>query len=307
MNTDASRLTLRNLRLVQVIGREGNLVRAAQAMNMTQSAVTKALQDTEAAAGARLFDRTNRGVQPTPIGRALIAHAGVILTQLSHAEQELADLRDGAAGTVVVGTLLAASASWLPRAILRVQAERPNLLIRIVEGTNDTLMPQLRSGAIDMVLGRLAVFRERDGIQQEGLFEDYAAVVARAGHPLAGRRRLELTDLTDWRWILPRPETTLRRQLDEIFRHAGLLAPATDVESLSVLTNRLILLNSDLLTVWPIELARVEVATGAFTILPVDLAATRRPVGISTRTHGRLTPAAEVVLAALRAAAQEPR
>lgn len=295
-----SRMTLRNLRLIVVIAREGNLVRAAQAMNMTQSAVTKALQEAEATIGAPLFDRTNRGVLPTAMGEVLIAHAQVILAQIRHAEQELADLRDGSSGTVVVGTLLAASALLLPRAIARVKAARPNLIVRIVEGTNDTLMPQLRNGTIDLVVGRLPVFRERDGIEQEELLEDHAAVVARAGHPLGGRASLTLGDMAGQRWILPRPETTLRRQVDEAFRAAGLRAPQGDVESMSVLANREILLRTDYLTVWPLELARIEARTGAFTILPVDLSQTRRPVGISTRANGRLTPAAEVFIRALR-------
>lgn len=295
-----SRMTLRNLRLIVAIAAEGNLVRAAQGMNMTQSAVTKALQEVEATVGAALFDRTNRGVLPTAIGAALIAHAQVILAQIRHADQELADLRDGSSGTVVVGTLLAASASLLPRAILAVKAARPNLIVRIVEGTNDTLMPQLRNGTIDLVVGRLPVFRERDGVAQEPLFGDHAAVVARAAHPLATRPALTLADLAGQRWILPRPETTLRRQVDEAFRAAGLHAPTADVDSMSVLANRALLQHSDYLTVWPIELARSEVQGGAFTILPVDLAETRRPVGISTRAGGRLTPAAEVFIHALR-------
>lgn len=295
-----SRMTLRNLRLIVAIAAEGNLVRAAQGMNMTQSAVTKALQEVEATVGAALFDRTNRGVLPTAIGAALIAHAQVILAQIRHADQELADLRDGSSGTVVVGTLLAASATLLPRAILRVKAARPNLIVRIVEGTNDTLMPQLRNGTIDLVVGRLPVYRERDGVEQEPLFGDHAAVVARATHPLAARPALALADLAGYRWILPRPETTLRRQVDEAFRAAGLHAPTGDVESMSVLANRELLLHSDYLTVWPVELARMEVRGGACAILPVELAETRRPVGISTRAGGRLTPAAEVFIRALR-------
>lgn len=295
-----SRMTLRNLRLIVVIAREGNLVRAAQAMNMTQSAVTKALQDVEATVAAPLFERTNRGVLPTTMGTALIAHAQVILAQLNHAEQELADLRDGSSGTVVVGTLLAASALLLPRAIVRVKAARPNLVVRIVEGTNDSLLPQLRNATIDLVVGRLPVYRERDGIEQEALLEDHAAVVARSGHPLAARAALTLSDMVAERWILPRPETTLRRQVDEAFREAGLRAPSGDVESMSVLANRELLLRTDYLTVWPVELARMEARGGACIILPVDLAQTRRPIGISTRAGGRLTPAAEVFIRALR-------
>lgn len=90
-----SRLTLRNLRLVDAVAREGNLVRAAQSLNMTQSAATKALQEIEAVAGVELFERTNRGTLPTAYGETLAAHARIVLAQLRHAEQALRILRMG--------------------------------------------------------------------------------------------------------------------------------------------------------------------------------------------------------------------
>ena len=132
MSPFESRMSLRNLRLVATLAREGSLLRTAQALNMTHSAVTKALQDIESGVGAPLFTRTNRGAVPTPMGQALVAHAHVILAQLRQAAQELGDLRDGSGGTVVAGTLLAASAALLPRAIAGVKATRPDLVVRLV-------------------------------------------------------------------------------------------------------------------------------------------------------------------------------
>jgi len=300
-----SRLTLRHLRLIDAIAREGNLLRAAQALNLTQSAVTKALQEVEASLGCPLFQRTNRGVLPTAFGQALTAHARVILTQLDHAEQELADLRFGASGTVALGTLLAASVALLPQAILRVRRERPRLSLRTVEGTNEQLMPLLRQGALDMVVGRLPVYRQRDGIVQEALGHDQAAVVVRVGHPLTAGPVPGLAALAGGDWILPLPDTTLRRQVDEAFRLAGVQAPVAGVESLSVLVTRALLLDSDMLAVWPAGLARAEAARGTVAVLPVALPATARPIGISTRAGSRLSPAAEVVIRALRGVAAE--
>jgi len=295
-----SRMTLRNLHLIDAIEREGNLVRAAQALNMSQSAVTKALQEVEAGVGCSLFRRTNRGVASTPYGTVLAAHARVVLTQLDHAEQELSNLRDGASGTVTVGTLLAASVSLLPKAIAQVRSERPGLTVRTVEGPNAMLMPLLRQGALDMVVGRLPVYRQRDGIAQERLRDDQAAIVVRRDHPLAQLADPALADLLSWDWILPPEDTTMRRQIDETFRQSGMQAPVSGVETLSVLITRDLLLNTDMLAIWPAEVARAEEAHGIVTMLPFDLSHTRRPVGISTRVGGRLSPAAEVLITALR-------
>jgi len=192
----AHRLTVRHLRVVAVIHAEGNLMRAATVLNMTQSAVTKALQDAEMQMDVILFERTNRGVVPTPIGRKLAAHARLILAQIDKAEQEVADLRDGTVGQVAIGTLLAGSAGLLPQAIRDLQREQPDLVIRVEEGTNDMLMPALRSGELDLVLGRLPEFRDREGLKQEYLTDDAAWIVVRCGHPLAGRKDLSLANLS---------------------------------------------------------------------------------------------------------------
>jgi DNA-binding transcriptional LysR family regulator len=299
-----SRLTLRNLRLVDAVIREGNLVRAAQSLNMTQSAATKALQEIEAISGVELFERTNRGTLPTAYGQTLATHAKIILSQLRHAEQALSDLKDGTGGRVAVGTLLSAAVELLPSAIAKVLEIRPRLMVKIVEGTDDVLMPLLRLGELDFVLGRLPEYREREGLLQEVLMDDYAQIVARADHPLFQIGQLELGMLREWPWILPRQETTLRRQIDETFRREGLEPPNCGVESISLLANRSLLRSTQYLAVWPVQLAQAEARSGQISVLPIDLPATARPIGLSVRAEGRLSPAAEVLIEALRAIAK---
>lgn len=293
-------LSLRHLTLIAAIDREGSLLAAAQSVGLTQSAVTKALQEAEAVVGARLFDRTNRGVLPTQEGEVLIAHAKLVLTQLRHAGQELEDMRSGSGGRVAVGVLVSAAVTLLPRAIADVRKARPNLAVKVIEGTNDVLMPLLRAGELDFVIGRLPGFSGGAGIAEETLCADHAQIVVRAGHPLTRRRGLTLADLLDEPWTLPRQETSMRRQIDEAFRVQGLPPPANSVESVSILTNRSLVLLADYLVVWPVELARFEAAQGLVAALDVPLPTTHRPIGLSTRAGARLSPAAETLIAALR-------
>ena len=288
----AQRLTLRHLRLVVAIVNEGNLLRAAAVLNMTQSAVTKALQDAEAQMGVQLFERTNRGVVATDFGAALAAHARLILAQVEKAEVRLANLRDGTEGQVNIGTLLAGSAGLLPEAIARLRQTRPGIVVRVEEGTNDILMPALRAGELDMVLGRLPEFRARDGLRQDYLMDDYAQIVARIGHPLAGRVGLSLADLRGMDWILPDVTTSLRRQFEMAFRGENLEPPAHNVETVSFLTSRRLLQLTDYLAVWPIQLVRQELAAGMIAALDVPLPTTIRPIGISTRIDDLMSPAA---------------
>jgi len=305
MRQISQRLTVRHLRLVAAILAEGNLLRAAASMNMTQSAVTKALQDAEAQMGVLLFERTNRGVIPTAFGAHLGAHARLILAQIGKAEQEMVDLRDGSEGQVAIGTLLAGSAGLLPEAIARLRLDRPNLVVKVEEATNDLLMPALRSGELDMVLGRLPEFRDREGVRQEHLMTDFAQIVVRHGHPLTERTSVSLSDLLGQDWILPGPSTSLRRQIDKAFRDENLEPPAHAVETVSFLTTRRLLQMADYLAVWPVQLARQEIQAGSIQALNLSLPTTQRPIGISTRADDLMSPAATRLASCLREVARE--
>ena len=295
------RVSIRHLRLVTTIADVGSMVRAGEAIGMTQPAVSKAVRDLERDLGARLFERGNRGVTPTDHGEALVRHALRVLAQLEHAAEELDDLAHGAGGRVAIGTLLAASAWLLPKAIARLRTERPRVIVDVVQGTNDRLQPMLLRGDLDMVVGRLSEFRHRAGLQQEPIYSEEIVVLARPDHPLARHAHLGLGDLQEATWTPPPPETTLRRQLEKAFFDAGLDPPRCVAQSVSHLTNRHLICESDLIGAWPRGVAADDLTQGRLVSLPVPLNGAPWPVGVSTRKLARLSPAAEALLSALRA------
>jgi DNA-binding transcriptional LysR family regulator len=299
----SSRLSLRHLRLVAAIADEGNLVGAARRLNLTQPAVTKALQEAEAITGTELFDRTNRGVAPTVHGEALIAHARLILTQLEHAHAELKDLKDGTGGRVAVGTLLSASAALLPKMIVQLRRDRPNLVISVTEGVEDVLSPLLRRGDLDFVLGRLPEPGARRGLQVERLFDDIGCLVCRPGHPLSRQNHLTFAQVVESPLILPAPGTTLRRQVERALRESELEPPRHAVQLVSLATTQTLIAEDDYVAIWPWTLASREQSVGRVVVLPVALTATAWPIGITTRENSRLSPAAMEAIRVVRAVA----
>lgn len=296
----STRLKLKQLRLLVAISQHSSILHAAQELNISQPAATKLVQDLEADFGVPLFDRTNRGVIPTVYGEALIKHGKLILAQIANAAQELDDLNEGAGGRVVVGTLLAASASLLPDTIRELRQLRPNVTIAIREGTNNVLMPALRLGDVDLVVGRLPEHRHRQELVQEKLFAEPIRIAVRAGHPLVGRREVAFEDLVEWDWILPPPDTTLRRQIDKEFLDLGLAPPLNAVESVSFLTNRGLLAATDMVGAFPFHVIENEIRTGLLAAIPCNLNLSSIPVGVSYRRHGGLSPAASGFLDMLR-------
>lgn len=294
-----TRLKLKQLRLLVEVERRGSILHAAREMNLSQPAATKMIQDLETDFEVQLFTRTNRGVVPTMFGDSLIRNGKLVFAQIAHAAQELDDLVEGTAGRIVVGTLLAASARVLPMAIETILRERPDLVVKVVEGTNEVLMPALRAGELDLVVGRLPTHRYRGDLDQMTLYEERIVAIVRAGHPLAAQPAVSAEDLAGYGWILPPAETTLRRQLDQHFDRWSDTAPKRVVESVSYLTNRALVLASDLISVVPSHVARADLDSGGFAQLAWTVPVGTGPVGVSFRRRGSLSPAAQAFIRTL--------
>lgn len=296
---------LRHVELISELYDCRSIVKASKRLSLTQPTVTKALRDVESTLGVKLFGRSNRGLEPTPYGEIFARHAKIVLAQLRHAAEELESLRAGYSGKVTVGTLLAASASILPDAIGLLKKQRPGVAISVVVGTYDILMPSLLVGDLDMVLGRLPEEGRSRALVYEEFYAEPICVVTRRGHPLSRKRRLTLRDLASEAWLLPLPETALRRQIERAFVEAGAPLPRNVIESVSILTNRALLRKSDCVGVMPYHVALDDVELGLLAILPVKLKSIESPVGVILRAPGALPPAASALLECLRLAGKE--
>jgi molybdate transport repressor ModE-like protein len=302
-----TRLKLRQLRLLVAVGTHGSIQNAARTLGISQPAATKMIQDLELDFEVKLFERNNRGVVPTVFGETLIRHGKLIFSQISNAAQELDDLSEGNAGRVIVGTLLAASSNLIPGAIKHLLNERPNVAIKIVEGTNEVLMPGLLSGEIDMVVGRLPSHRHREKIQQEKLFEDHVLAVVGAQHPLASKTGVNFAQTRPFGWILPPLETTLRRQVDHFFVGQQQYVPSVSIESVSYLTNRALLNARDLIGLMPAEVVTDDIRHGHLVQLDWVVPFGRGPVGVSLRSDDTLSPAGRAFKAALHQVSADRR
>jgi DNA-binding transcriptional LysR family regulator len=303
----ARKFRLRHIELIAELYDSRSILKASRRLNLTQPTVTKALQDVEATLAVPLFERSNRGLEPTAYGEIFARHAKIVLAQLRHAAEELESLRAGYSGKVTVGTLLAASASILPDAIALLKKDRPGVAISIVVGTYDVLLPSLLVGDLDMVLGRMPEQGRSRALVYEDFYAEPICLVVRRGHPLTRKRRLGLRELVNEAWLLPLPETTLRRQIERAFLDAGAPLPRNVIESVSILTNRVLLRKSDCIGVMPYHVALDDVEHQLLAILPVKLKSIESPVGAILRAPGSLAPAASALLECLRVAARDVR
>jgi DNA-binding transcriptional LysR family regulator len=299
-----SRLKIKHMKLLVTVGEQNNIFRASQLLNMAQPAVTKTIRDLENALDLTLFHRSSRGVTPTAYGEVLIKHAKLILAQVRHVSEELVSLHEGVTGHINVGTLLAASPWLLPKSVATMKEQRSNISVSITEGTSTLLQPRLLIGEIDVVVGRLPEVQDVEEVFSEPLYYEPVSLVVRSGHPLLEKGNLELKDLVDCQWIMPSEGTVLRREIENAFHEMGLQVPQNTVECVSVLTNRTLLMETDMIASMPYQVVKTYEEVNLLQRLPVHLKANLGPVGYSVQAGRELTPAVQYFLQVLKETAQ---
>lgn len=300
-----ARLKTRQLLLLVAMEEEGNINRAAQVLNMTQPAASKLLKDLEDMLGVQLFDRLPRGMRPTWYGETMIRHARMALASLSQAHDEIEALKAGRYGQVSVGAITAPGLTLMPSAVALVKQEHPSLRVFLQIETSDVLMERLAQGKLDMVVGRLFERHDKTDLRYEAMVEEPVSAVVRPGHPLLGVARLTLRDMVSAGWIVPPAGSVLRHRFELMFQEEGLEAPSNLIETTALLFMTKMLQQSDLIGVVATDVARYYADHGLVALLPIELPCKMDAFGLITRTDRLLSPAAKVMLEAIKAAAGE--
>jgi DNA-binding transcriptional LysR family regulator len=298
-----ARLKPRQLMLLTAVCDEGNIHRAAEVLNMSQPAASKLLKDLEDMLGVTLFERLPRGMRPNWYGEILVRHARIALSSLREAGQEVEALKSGLAGRVSLGAITGPALTLVPPALAALARESPRLRIEMHVESSDVLMEKLTEGKIDLMIGRLFDSASEVDLRYERLADEPVSAVVRPGHPLLRGGRPALVDLSEKSWIVPPPGSVLRQRFDLMFREAGLSPPTRIIETSAQLVITRTLEQTDFIAVVPTEVARYYARYGMVVTLPIDLSCTMDAFGIITRRDWLLSPAATVLLRAIRASA----
>lgn len=295
-----ARLKTRQLLLVVALSEEGNIHRAAKVLNMTQPAASKLLKDLEDVLGVLLFERLPRGMRPTWYGETMIRHAREALNSLNQANDELQAAKQGQFGQVNLGAITAPVLMLLPPTIAAVKQLHPNLRIAVQIESSNVLIEQLFRGKLDVMIGRLSDEHDTDDLRYETIADEPVCAVARPGHPLFASGELVLTDLLAFCWIVPPVGSVMRHKFDLMFQELDLPQLSNRVETSSLLFSTKMMQQSDMVSIMALDVARYYAEHGLLRILPVVLPCEMEPYGFITRRDKPLSPAAQVLLAALK-------
>lgn len=228
-----SNLKLKHLQLLIALDEFRHLGHAADFLSLTQPAVSKSLAEIERMFGLDLFTRSTRGTEPTPYGATVVRFARSVLADFNRTQDEIAAVSSGAAGQVSVGAMVVATPGLLAQAVSERKARSPHTTILVEEGDLTRLLPRLRVGELDFIVGRLEPGYAAPDLETEALYEEPMCVVMPRGHALGRRRTVTWQDLAPLPWVVPPAWASSRTKLHQIFYRHGLNPPTDLIETTS--------------------------------------------------------------------------
>jgi LysR family transcriptional regulator, pca operon transcriptional activator len=275
------RIRLRHIACFLEVARLRSMAGAAEALNISQPAATKTVQELEALLGGQLFDRSRRRLSLTPFGEVFFRYASTSLVALrqgidaARGTQNAAILRVGALPTV--------SARILPVAVRAFAEESTGIGTRIITGPNNHLLSLLRTGDVDIVIGRMAEPNAMVGLSFEHLYSERVVLAVRPGHPVLEQPQFNLRMIEDYQTLMPTPDSLIRPAVERILLAHGVTRPRNEIETVSNAFGRSYVRQTDAIWIISEGVVANDVAEGHLELLPVDTSETLGPVGFTTR------------------------
>jgi LysR family transcriptional regulator of abg operon len=289
-------MKLNQLRDFIAVAQAGGIRAASRKLGHGQPALSKSIRQLEAEFGTPLFERNARGTALTQSGRAFLSRAEAVANELERAREELDQLRGGTGGTVAFGSSSIASLIFLPEALKTFRRKYPDAEVRIVEGAYTTLLPAVRNGSLDFVVGPDPSEPPGGEFVIEKLFDNRRTVVARQKHPLSGAR--SLSDLVDAEWAVTLATGVRAFECEDIFTAHGLAVPRARVQCESMLALLALLSSSDLLAFLPPQWLESPLTRNVLREIRVKEVIDGPGTCVIRRNGLPLTPAAEALASA---------
>ncbi len=297
-------MDLRDIEYFTVIAEHRHLGRAAEALDLGQPALSISLRRLEKAANAKLVERTPKGVELTPVGAALLTHVGRLRLARDDLAREIADLAHGQAGSLRIGASPSNALAVLPEVCSTLLSNSPKLTLNVSMLDNEALLPALRKGELDVVIGHTQQFPDPE-VAEISIQEDEFVVFCSASHRLTTRKSkpLLLADLAGERWVATEanahaPWMSLRQSFGE----RGLPPPKIALVTPLPALNLRAVAASDLLGISNKRGVAAAASSLRLAILPVkDLLWIRHAV-IVHRKDTYLSPVARRFIEAMKAA-----
>lgn len=275
----------------------GSIRGAARQLDMSQPALTRALQQLEEELGVKLMDRSGRGVTPTTAGIAFLSHARVAESELRKAAEEAKRAVGNTTRLLALGVSPVGASLLLPELAITLQSLHPETRIRILETTPSALLSLVRDEVMDLAVTQKTRIHLDAGLDYRPLAEVQMRLAVRPGHPLLGkagaRTALCLIDIVGASWLYMTAHDSADDIVSRSFTASGLPVPLPAVHCGSYFVALDLLAATDMVGVLPPALLRSCIRSGQLVELGLTPPLIPIQLGLYTRSDSPLTAPAK--------------
>ncbi|WP_341862044.1 LysR family transcriptional regulator [Gymnodinialimonas sp. 57CJ19] len=240
----------------------GSINRAASELNISQPALTRNLKRLEDRLGARLFERSHKGVRLTDAGELLLEHGRRVEQELRDAVSSLNQLKGERPEKISIGMSPTMAHSFGPQAVIDMLKNWGDTQVRIVESLKPHLLSELTSGRIDMVATVGNPQESFEEFDTEYLFSDEIGLFARHGHPAADLDTFSIRPFKRMTWVLPDSQAYILQRLVEYMEGIGLEVSHTAIYTASISFMKSAVTRSERIAIAPISTFEDELSRG---------------------------------------------
>jgi LysR family transcriptional regulator, low CO2-responsive transcriptional regulator len=211
-------VTFRQLRVFEAVANHLSFSRAAEELHLTQPAVSMQVQALAEQAGLPLFEQMGKKIFLTTAGEELLRHARRIAQQLREADEAVAAIRGAKGGRIILGVVSTAK-YFAPRILVAFKNRYPESELRLRVHNRETIVRLLEENQIDLAIMGVP---PKDFDTVASMFADQPhVIIAQAGHPLAGKRRIEPADLAGEPFLVREVGSGTRGAMERFFAERG--------------------------------------------------------------------------------------
>lgn len=217
-------MDLQQLAMLLAVADYGGYAQAGKVLNISHSAIHRRVRLLEEEIKEEVLTRIGRRVEPTEAGRILISLARRVQNDVSAAQRQIGEATQSLSGYLRIGTGSSILVSFLPPVLQRYRQEFPGVEVYLMTGTADGVIEDITNGKLDLGI----VFNPADvppgihGTGYEILYKEEFLWAVGKGHPLARRKRVDLSEIAEYPLIMLPKTSHIRRTCERLFENASL-------------------------------------------------------------------------------------
>jgi len=213
-------VTLEQLRIFIAVAEREHVTKAAESLNLSQSAVSSAIAALEARHAVTLFHRVGRGIELTGAGTLFLAEARAVLNRAAAAERTLAEVSGLERGTLSIYASQTIASYWLPPKLVHFHKAHPKIAISLHAANTAQVAKAVCDGAADIGFAEGPV--EHEDLIQQTVARDRLVIAVAPSHPWGTVEKLNVSDLVQSDWVLRESGSGTRAEFEDALQKQGL-------------------------------------------------------------------------------------